>query len=138
MPVSSAFEGCKDSRKMVRPEATEGGELTCPAAACRGAGPQGAEQQEGHRRSRRRLHGAAVSPPRSRRSAPHARAAGSASLGPRPRARLGRPLPAPAGAAAAVALQPPPRRCLSAALCSAGASASGGSERVLHWAVGCS
>lgn len=85
MPVSSALEGCKDSPKMVRPEATEGGELTCPVAARRGAGPQGAEQQEGHRRSRRRLHGAAVSPPRSRRSAPHARAAGSGSFGPRPR-----------------------------------------------------
>lgn len=59
---------------------------------------------------------------------------------PAPRApRSPRPPPrAPAGAAAALALQPPPRRCLSAALCSAGASAGGGSERVLHWAVGCS
>lgn len=67
---------------MVRPEATEDGELTCPAAARRGTGPQGAEQQEGHGRSRRRLHDAAVSPPRWRRSAPHARAAGP---GPSPR-----------------------------------------------------
>lgn len=62
----------------------------------------------------------------------------SDSLAQRPPARPGRPLPAPAGAAAAVALQPPPRRCLSAALCFAGASAGGGSVRVLHWAVGCS
>lgn len=51
----------------------------------------------------------------------------SSSLSRRPPVRLRRPLPAPAGAAAAVGLQPPPRRCLSAALCSAGASAGGGS-----------
>lgn len=51
----------------------------------------------------------------------------SGSFAQSPPARLGRPFPAPADAAAAVALQPPPRRCLSAALCSAGASVGGGS-----------
>lgn len=78
MLLCNALEDCRDSWQMVRPEATEDGELTCPAAARRGAGPQGAEQQEGHGRSHRRLHGAAVSPPRWRRSAAHARAAGPA------------------------------------------------------------
>lgn len=67
-------------QEMVRPEATESGELTCPTAAHQGASPQGAEQQEGHGRSRRRVHDAAVSPPRWKRSAPHARAAGPALL----------------------------------------------------------
>ena len=120
MLLYHALEGCKDARKMVPPRATEGGQLTCRAAARRGTGPQGAEQQEGHGHSRRcrRLHGAAVRPPRPRCSAPHAQAAvsGSRALRPAPGASLGHPLPAPTRAVATQALQPPPRRCLSAAL----------------------
>lgn len=86
MPLYHALEGCKDAGKMVLSRATEDGELTCPAAARRGTGPQGAEQQEGHghSRRRRRLHGAAVRPPRPRCSAPHAQAAAAGSRAPRP------------------------------------------------------
>lgn len=111
MPLFNALEGCKDSREMVRPEAREGGELTCPAAARRGAAPQGAEQQEGHGRSRRRPHGAPVK-----------RLAGDAHL-------LGRRQPAPAPSpraprpALASAAPPSPGRCCSGPGAAASAAA---------------
>lgn len=61
-PLSNA-SGAPKTPSKARPAAAEGGELTCRAAARRGAGPQGAEQQEAQGRGRRRPHAAAVPVP---------------------------------------------------------------------------